>query len=197
MTNYKRNSRFGGTGTQPQDELTFTGAADASANPLSTLANEAPKEIEPALALMLSDEQLLNTTNVYEVEIQIQGSVKFFRRDGANDEEFYVPSATLKFPVFGTSESEVIESEIVTKKVKALVDLLGEQSNLGERIHAENLGNLNKTKFFLDYRNLNGLYYRNQEELDALPAQNKIFIQARYVPSTENITARPILELGS
>ena len=90
-----------------------------------------------------------------------------------------------------------MDSQIVAKKVKGLVDLLGEQSNLGERIYAENLGNLNKTKFFLDYRNLNGLYYRNQEELDALPAHNKIFIQARYVPSTENITARPILELAN
>ena len=106
MTNYKRQSRFGGTGLQPQDELTQAGIDKGVENPLWTLAKEGnPKEIEPALALMLSDEQLLNTTKVYEVEIQIQGSVKFFRRDSANDEEFYVPSASLKFPVFGNSEA--------------------------------------------------------------------------------------------
>ena len=198
MTNYKRNSRLGGTGLQPQDELTQ--------DPLWNLAKKAPDifketpkptEIKPGLALVIADEQILNTTRIYEVDVIIQGSVKFFRRDAANDEEVYVPSARLSFPVFGTSELEVLESDIVLKKVKALAELLGEQSNLGERIHSQSISNLSKTKFFQDYRNINGMYYSNQEELEALPAQNKIFLQVRYVPSTENINARPILEIAS
>jgi hypothetical protein len=206
MTNYKRNSRFGGTGLQPQDELTQkepSNALDAALWELSKLNSENTEattkatEIKPGLALVIADEQIMNTTRVYEVDVIIQGSVKFFRRDAANDEEFYVPSARLSFPVFGTSELEVLESDIVLKKVKALAELLGEQSNLGERIHSQSISNLSKTKFFQDYRNINGMYYSNQEELEALPAQNKIFLQVRYVPSTENINARPIIEVGS
>ena len=206
MTNYKRNSRFGGTGLQPQDELTQkepSNALDAALWELSKLNSENTEattkatEIKPGLALVIADEQIMNTTRVYEVDVIIQGSVKFFRRDAANDEEFYVPSARLSFPVFGTSETEVLESDIVLKKVKALAELLGEQSNLGERIHSQSISNLSKTKFFQDYRNINGMYYSNQEELEALPAQNKIFLQVRYVPSTENINARPIIEVGS
>jgi hypothetical protein len=210
MTNYKRNSRFGGTGLQPQDELTQAGVDSeidkGVENPLWTFAKQGsdgnektpkPTEIKPGLALVIADEQILNTTRIYEVDVIIQGSVKFFRRDAANDEEFYVPSARLSFPVFGTSETEVLESDIVLKKIKALAELLGEQSNLGERIHSQSISNLSKTKFFQDYRNINGMYYSNQEELEALPAQNKIFLQVRYVPSTENINARPIIEVGS
>ena len=194
MTNYKRNSRLGSTSLEPKDEFTQVGAVYLFKSAERTIGTS---EIEPGLALLISDEQILNTTHIFEVDVQIQGSVKFFRRDAANDEEFYVPTARLTFPVFGNSETEVLESDIVLKKVKALADLIGEQSNLGERIHSQSIGNLSKTKFFLDYRNINGMYYSNQEELEALPAQKKIFIQVRYVPSTEKITARPILELAS